>query len=636
MKSETIEAIQGAIEADEEMQGYFKAYDDIDNLKWDLPAGWDVQDFIRKRVSTDGHDALRSLANLFDTHNPKWEIMPRGEAERDRAEEKERWLEWHMKRANQIGEKSPFRKALHNAGKYNRVILQVDYLPYWLPEKEKNWSKEQKAASDAGPFCIEVKNPRNVYYEMGKYGLKWVANVSLMYGQEIINHWSAYAPEDAKKDEEKKIKSAISKLEKELENDSECKYIYVDYTSHDKREVAAFKCPSLASFENLESDAEHITIVDSENKLSFINWVVVSGDSDPLLHSMHVGGSWENQNLIDTIVDSTVLMRAFAPVLKHTSTVGTPLVVAFDGTTPVIELKQGETADAIMLPPIDSALTQLAGINAGRIAQSTSIQKLAGMDMVGNVQYSTMNAYIQLQMTALEPYKRTTEKAWEQAALIMFKWLKETGDTVVGYREKVSKPGQTEGDAIMMEPDDFDTEDLFISCELIANTPTDKMQLVNMYSALKREGAQIGWGELLERLGMGVPEVLKQDYITEQLEQISLSNFVEELKAQLQMKIQAQTMQMQSELQMQQQQQQAELQKEQAAQQAELDAQTAQAEQSPAPQGAPQGMMPQSMGASMGASGDTVMPGGPMNDTSQGGMSTMQSAPGMTRNQVAQ
>ena len=215
-------------------------------------------------------------------------------------------------------------------------------------------------------------------------------------------------------------------------------------------------------------------------------------------------------------------------------------------------------------------------------------------------------------------------KAWEQAAILMFEWVKQTGDTVSGYREKVTGDGQFKGQEITVSPEDFNTEDIYITCELIPNTPTDKMQLVNMYSSLKQAGAQIAWGELLERLGMGTPEVLKQDWMQEQMESVALSNFVEELKAQVQLKIQAAQTQMQMGLQMQQQQAQM------AQQQQQAQMQQAQAMQE-------QAMSPEQSGA-MGNSptGDAVMPEGQMNNPAAGGMPPMQSAAGMTRNQVRQ
>ncbi len=584
MEQSIIESVQGAIETDEEKQGYFQAYDDIDQLRWELPNGWEAKDWIRKRVSTIGHDGLKSLDSLFDTHSPKFEILPRTEVDKDNAEEQETWLEWHMQRANQIGGGSPFRQSLHSSGKYSRVILQVDYLPYWLPKDKKKWTPEQKAAMKAGPFCVTVHNPRNVYYEMGKYGLKWVASVTKLYGQEIINHWSVYGGEG---DEGKKVKSAIKKIEKDVEDDSEACYIHVDYISFEKRSVACFKAESLEQFEDMNSDTDHISLVDTDNKLGFINWSVAIGESDPLLHSMHISGSWENQNLIDTLVDSHVLRKAFAPVLKHRKPMGSnkELDVNFDGSEVAIELEGTEEADYMNLPPIDPAITQLAAVNTDRISQNLGIRNLQSMQMSGNVQFSTMNAFIQLQMAALEPYKRTTEKAWEQAAEIMFKWVEKTGDTVTGYRTKSKGEGKkAAGASITMTSNDFEIEDLHIKCELIANTPTDKMQQVNMYVALKNAGAKISWGELLERV-LGVnPEIAERKWMDETIADLAFSNFSETLKAELQMQIQEKTQ-----------------------------------------GGGGMPNMPQ---------GDAVIPGGSMNDPAAGGLPPMQSAAGMTRNQV--
>jgi hypothetical protein len=280
------------------------------------------------------------------------------------------------------------------------------------------------------------------------------------------------------------------------------------------------------------------------------------------------------------------------------------LDINYDGSQDTVELTQGEDAQVLQPPPIDPAISQLAAVNTDRISQNLGIRNLQSMQMSGNVQFSTMNAFIQLQMAALEPYKRTTEKAWEQAAEIMFKWVEKTKHAVGAYRTKSKGEGKkAKGASVIVSPEDFEIEDLHIQCELIANTPTDKMQQVNMYSALKSAGAQIGWGELLERLGLGNPEVLKQDWMNEQLEGVALQNYVEKLKAEIQMEIQSKQMEMQNQMQQQQQMQQMEMQQAQ--------------QQMQGPQNA-------------------VIPDGQMNDPAAGGLPPMMSAPGMTQNQVMQ
>ncbi len=136
MDNKILERIQKRVEADKDNQDLFAAYDAMDKMDWDMPSSM-VKDWVRKRVSTDPHDALKTMTDIFDTYNPKWEILPLGESDINRAERLTAWLEYHMVKANQAGAISPFRKALHYSGKFNRVILEVDYLPYWMPKDKR-------------------------------------------------------------------------------------------------------------------------------------------------------------------------------------------------------------------------------------------------------------------------------------------------------------------------------------------------------------------------------------------------------------------------------------------------------------------------------------------------------------------
>lgn len=600
MDKKILEQVQDRVEEDEDNQKLFAAYDAMDNMDWELPAPM-VKDWVRKRVSTDPHDALKTMANIFDTYNPKWEILPLGEADMDRAERLTAWLEYHMAKANQAGERSPFRKALHNAGKFNRVILEVDYLPYWLPKDRNKWSKEQKANALHGPFCVTAHDPRCIYYEIGKYGLKWVANVTNMDAQDIIDHWSIY---ESDSDEGKQIKRGLAKVKATYE-DADCDFIYLDYTSNTRRVVAVFKTNSETIDDFCEVNAEDaITILDTENKLGFIPFAVATGDSDPLLHSMHIGGTWENQNLIDTIVDSSVLRRAFFPLLQHSSPTGKDLDINYDGTQDVVELGMGEQVGTLVPPPIDTGLQQLAQINAGRMGQTAGIRNLGLQDIAGNVQFSTVQAQIQLQLTALQPYKRTAEKALAEAGLIAFRWLDVADTTEVAYRTKPKSEAQVKGEAIAVNADQFDPDVMQVTCELLSAAPTDKQAMVNMITTLKQAGAQISWGEGLERLGFGNKEILKQDWLKEQMENLALSFYGKQKDAELQLQM-------------------AQAQQAMAQQQQEMMAM----QQPPMP--------PEQSGAMANPNTqDPMMQGGMMNDPNQGGMPPIMEAPGMTRNNV--
>ena len=91
MERKTIEMIQKAMKLDRKNQQDFIAYDDMDAVEFDF--GQMLEPWMVKRISTDAKEALKVLGNIFDTHNPKVRITPFGEADKERAEQSERWAE---------------------------------------------------------------------------------------------------------------------------------------------------------------------------------------------------------------------------------------------------------------------------------------------------------------------------------------------------------------------------------------------------------------------------------------------------------------------------------------------------------------------------------------------------------------
>jgi hypothetical protein len=569
------------------------AYDQMEAMEWSLPPGLAVHEWVRKRVSTDAHDILKTATNMFDVHHPKWEILPRGPADQDTAEELERWLEWHMLLANRHGDKEPFREMLKHSTKYNRITAQLDYLPYWSTD----------ADAKNNPFCIKVHNPQNVHYEMGAYELRWVANVSHIPAADCIDHWDAYQGDSVYG---KKIKAAIAKIESLLEEDEEAMVMYVDYTDKKKRWVFAYYSDAYDDSLEIPKDGM-IEFVDGENKLGFINWAVSAGTSDPLLFSLHHGGLWENQNFLDTIADSIVIRRGFMPLYKHTSMSGKQMEVDFTGNEPTIELNaaDGEQAEILTPPPLDPGVREMMDRNSQKAASATGLKGLQNMNVVGNVQFASVNAMIQVSKSTLDPYIRNFEKVAVELARLAFLWIDKTGDTVTGYRTKTKNPEKSmvRGQKLNVSPEKFDPKTLVIQCELLSNTPTDEMQRMNVFSQAVQIGLPLPKKQIVERMDWGEGDVLQQEWEREQISGMALAQFQKQLDAQLQMQVQAQTMQMQMQ-----------------AQQAQMQAQ-AQAQAQPQPGMSP----PEQMG------GAQMMPGGMANDPNQGGLPPAMSDPNETR-----
>lgn len=584
------------------------AFDAMDALQWTPPPAFQMREEIRIRVSTDAHDILKTAINLFDTHNPKWQILPRGPADADAAEEIERWLEWQMMVADQQGDKPSSGQRLKHAAKYGRIACQIDFLPYWTTPGTEEY---KDALSHA--FCVTVHPPANIHYERGKYGLRWVANVSNIAAADAIDHWDAYKNDP---NYGKKIESAIAKVETLLEDDDEARLIYVDYTDKEKRWCFCYLYDGMDVDVDLAiPDDGLIEFIDGENKLGFINWAISEAASTPLLYSLHKGGLWENQNFLDTIADTTIIRRGWFPIFKHTSMGGKPMEVDFTGNEAVAELDAaaGEQLEVMAPPPLDPGIRELMDRNTQKAASATGLKGLQNMDVTGNVQYAAVQAQISVSKSVLDPYTTCYQHNAVELGKLAFMWVKKTGISVVAHRAKDSNPerGKVRGEKIILDPEKFDPRSMIIQCELMTTNPGDELQRMNMYSQAIQIGLPITKAEIAERMGWGNSETLKQDWLKEKMEEIALAMYQKQKDAELTMQVQQAQMQMQMQAQMQQ-------------QAAAMQGQT------PAPEG-PGGMVPpEQMG------GANMMPGGIGNDPNQGGQPAAMSSPYETQTQTRQ
>src|SRR5690349_862865 len=434
--------------------------------------------------------------------------------------------------ADQQGDKPSSAERLKHAAKYGRIACQLDFLPYWVPEG----SDDYKDAL-VHPFCVTVHPPANIHFERGKYGLRWVANVSNIPAADAIDHWDAYA-EDATYG--KGIQKAIKKVEALLEDDDEARVIYVDYTDKDKRWCFCFLTSGDTVDEELEIPKDGlIEFVDGENKLGFINWAISESASTPLLYSLHKGGLWENQNFLDTIADTTVIRRGWFPIFKHKSNSGKPMETDFSGNEATVELNaaDGEEVEVMVPPQLDPGIRELMDRNTNKAASATGLKGLQNMNMVGNVQYASINAMIQVSKSTLDPYLTCYQHNAVELGKLAFLWVAKTGITVTAVRTKDKNKdlNKVKGQKINIGPKDFEPRNMLIQCELLTTNTSDEMQRMNVFSQAVQIGLPISKAEIAERMGWGAADVLVQDWLKEKMQEIALASFqkMEDLKIQM-------------------------------------------------------------------------------------------------------
>jgi len=523
------------------------AYDDIVAMKWDGIPNLKDEDYYVEYIDTTGRDIVQQAVNIYSTQRPKWDVLPRGIGDIDTAEEFERVIEWYMWKAAQMGRKRFHSEALINACKYNKVAAQLE------------WTNDYS-------FCVKVYHPATVVYEYGSK-LQWVATVNNVTAVSIIEHWSDYAKpnwfEKLTKGDE--IGSALKKIQNLVDEDSEQRMMYIDYTDDKKRFTYCYPVNDDTMDEKLGYDddgniiTDIITIQDKENSLGFINWAIAEGEGDPLLSPLLKGKYYDNINDTETLKRTVAFRRAFYPMFLQQGREDADAEIDFSGAQVVMKSPTGATITPIIPPPLDQAFNELSAQDRNALINSIGIAPTATLQ-ASNIQHSTLQDQIKLRLAQLEPYKRITEQVFVQIAYLMFKWAKKKEKILKG-QVLYAKEQYERGSEISIDPEQINLDALYIECRILPNNDNDKLQITNQIAMLKQSGIPIPDDEYVEMLYMGSPDVLREKYEKQELRNAALQAKLKEIvsevdiqlqqkmavfNAQLQQQMQAAQMQMQS------------------------------------------------------------------------------------------
>ena len=573
----------------------FQAYDDIVEMKWDGVPNLLNEDYYVEFIDTTGRDIVQQAVNIYASQRPKWEVLPRGLGDVDTAEQFERVVEWYMAKAAQHGRKRFHSEALIHACKYNKVCAQLE----WLDEYS---------------FCVKIYHPSTIKYEYGSK-LHWVATVNNVYAVSVLEHWQDFAEED------EKIKAALAKVQKLVDDDEEQRVMYIDYTDDKKRFVYCYPVQDDSIDEDLGIDddggesSELILIQDKENQLGFINWAISEGEGDPLLSPLHKAHLYDNTNDSESILRSKAFRIAFEPLYLQEGASNDKPSIDMSGQQTVITAAPNTRLTKLNATPLDPLFAELAGRDRNIMTQSLGIGSVANLQ-ASNVQHSTLQELLQVRLAQLDPYKRVAEQLFSQIAYLMFKWSKKQNKVLKATRMYSKGAGKQKGMEMIIEPAQINLDALHIECTILPNNQNDQMQLVNQIVQLVQAGIPVPMSEFIEKLSMGNPAMLKEEWEKEQLGTAVLMEKLAEIKAEADIKTQAAIMQIQAGIQAQQMQQQQ-----------QMDMQTAQAEQQP--QGQP-GAEAQQQGQPLPSDAGTQGQGF---NAAQGGTPPQTAVPSVTQGQ---
>lgn len=547
------------LSADKKRDEMFLWMEQAHHLVWDLPATLQKQGWIRKYISTDPYNGFVTIRRLLSTVVPDitYQVLQPisgNPAVKEQANKIERGLRWQLLRADRRPKANVVGDAVLSAARCDEVCAMV--LPVEWQGKLTGMSKKRmQMAKRHGDFAVSLKNPRFVHSRFSEWGLEEVLFVNVRKAESAVDLWG------------KKASAIQTELEKEENQAKDLYFCEYDLWDLDVHTTWGFlgEAARLNSDEGIE-----ITIQEpKEHRLPFIPAIVRVGGTNldleseyqryPLLYAVFKAGQWATTNIMGTLEQSEVLALTTAPkTITYSPDPNNPPEIEY-GQIPggSINVRMGtEDAKPFQPPQLDQNLVALMERYKQSMQESTVSRVLMMGEYPAGAAYAAINLMTQSAVKSVSPVKRLAEEALADVCCQMLNWTKHMGKPLVGFGSQVSDMGTQ----YVINPDDFDTENLFITVELTADVPTDRQGRINAAAMARRE---LGMSQErgLEEAGVEDPiSEINQSYY-EKMKEMELQLYFEREKAKLQLEMQAQQMQLQMQA------QQAQMQQQMAAQQ---------------------------------------------------------------------
>lgn len=484
---------------DAESYDIFTQVDRMFHGEIELPAELQDMDDIRLIKDSSPHDALYNARVALANSRIRLDVTPLGNAEDEfvRANRMEQALQWNWERANMRGPTRKIESISDSALRYDCCVTRVDDLMFWLPKDQKQWSKANRRAARLGRFVLTVIPPHNIHTQVsmtsGAFCVLSARNLPL---GEVLDYYDSIAGTNK---EGKHIKTTLAKLRAEVaeeENYEEMRFMLYQYTDDDKRLDYGHLMGDQETTDESGGSDDDFVFVDTANKLPFLPYTFRAGGSEvetekkyrfhPMLASVEWHDLWKNSVLIRSLVFSDIIRRVRETREFYRGT-NTDAVPPDDGTGGAKALPPN--VDVLRPPPtqIDpQAFQVLTAIDSG-LQGTTSASSLGNLSKYSNTAFSTMNAIVNVEMGKLNPQKNIIQDTIADQCYLFCEWAQFLNKPLQAWRDEPKRIGETtlpRGEEIQIGKHDYDLFRTFIKCTVTPETPTDKMQQMNIVEKL--------------------------------------------------------------------------------------------------------------------------------------------------------
>lgn len=534
MPETTEELAYRMIRTDGPRNQYFKECLDAYHCRWELPPELELLPWSHKHVSQKLHNAIAASTKVLATKHARITKYPyvNDAANKKKASEDERNLEWHLRNASQLRSEKLESDFVESALLYRCIgamVIDIDWQIKQAKALKMNTTAMERAR-EKSRFAVNPYYPGHLHVRRSVYGVDTVLLAYRRTATEVIMEWG---------------EDNIPKEIKEIANEENDGIHYFDMMNLKTRGVWA----------QSESESTPYWIMkEEEHELDFLPWVEELGGSsleDDIAHKYHSmpyaaikSGALKTQNTIGTLMLTDAIAKAIPAEFAEEGP--NPEGVTIDAMDPhgVVKVAAGNTIKALARGGMDPRLAELYDRASMDVSSATIPDLLMSGQLPAGMAFSTYNLATQTGIGQLKPYKELAEKGIAQVCRLFLMWARHTETPLEAYgmQDRVDL-----GESYIIDPGTIDPTGIYIKAELIPLKPTDDLAKWNAGQIANQVGLPKEY--ILEDAGVEDPQEALKVRESEDIDEFLLDKWKQEQMLDMQMEAQARQMQQQEQAQ---------------------------------------------------------------------------------------
>ena len=479
------------IKRDKNLKAVQAEYERMSRLQYNLPEPLQRWEWIRSVISTAPYDALRGATRALSNLESALNIHPitvikaidaddESLAAQRLANEWETNLLWQMGRA-ESRLRSFASDVVWSVGLYDECIAKIIHLPTQFKAAPLS-EAEMEAYLMVGDWALEIVDVKTVYPTYSRYGLQSMLSVNRRTARWMVNNYG----------EKAEFVIEQSRKDKQDLDDPQNTWIEFEYGDHENKLIWANSGNDITNTagEIILPPQPWLKINDGDSQVPFLPWVAAAGGTSvdaapefqrkPILFPVLQAELWATANISETLMMAQQLATASSTTDVFSGPSSEDIEENWEEPRRRINLTAVQEYQQIQDAGMDSGIREVFDRLEAAIQRATVADVLVTAQPISGEQaFASYNLQVQQALASLGDVKDTSQRFFVDFFKKMLLITHYTGSEISGYGDGLEK--------YTIDSEDINPEAIYLSVELKADVPADRVQRVTAGQVLVRE-----------------------------------------------------------------------------------------------------------------------------------------------------